>query len=149
MLPRKPDALDQPETVRLVANPPHDELGRPLVTLDGKLKLGFLESRRDWGYAKEYVEAMWLMLQNDEPKDYVIGTNSAYSVADACRIAFAHVGLDWQDHVVNDAALLRPTEITVLQGDYSLAQKELGWRPRTSFEELMQLMVDADLARFR
>ena len=80
---------------------------------------------------------------------YVIGTNRSYSVADACRIAFAHVGLDWQDHVISDAALLRPTEITVLQGDYSLAQKELGWQPRTSFDQLMQLMVDADLARFR
>ena len=132
-----------------VANPPLDELGRPLITPDGKLKLGFLEARRDWGYAKEYVEAMWLMLQNDAPKDYIIGTNSSYSVGDACRIAFAHAGLDWQDHVVSDTALLRPTEITVLQGDYSLAAKELGWRPRTSFEQLMALMVDADLARFR
>lgn len=113
------------------------------------LYLGNLDARRDWGYAKEYVEAMWLMLQNDVPKDYVIGSNSSYSVTDACRLAFAHVGLDWQDHVVSDDALLRPTEITVLQGDYSLAEKELGWRPRTSFEQLMQLMVEADLARFR
>lgn len=132
-----------------VAHPPLDELGRPLVTPDGKLKLGYLDARRDWGYAREYVEAMWLMLQNDTPKDYVIGSNSSYSVADACRIAFAHAGLDWQAHVVSDEALLRPTEITVLQGDYSLAEKELGWRPRTSFAELMQLMVDADLALFR
>ncbi|MCP4415265.1 MAG: GDP-mannose 4,6-dehydratase [Chloroflexi bacterium] len=131
-----------------VTAPPLDELGRPLVTPGGKLKLGFLEARRDWGYAKEYVEAMWRMLQNDEAKDYVIGTNSSYSVADACRIAFAHAGLDWQDHVESDSALLRPTEISVLQGDYTLAQKELSWQPRTSFAELMQLMVDADLERF-
>lgn len=120
-----------------------------MVTPDGKLKLGYLDARRDWGYAKEYVEAMWLMLQNGTPKDYVIGTNSSYAVADACRIAFAHAGLDWQDHVESDDALLRPTEITVLQGDYSLAEKELGWRPRTSFAELMQLMVEADLALFK
>lgn len=132
-----------------VQHPPIDELGRPLITPDGKLKLGFLDARRDWGYAKEYVEAMWRMLQNDAPKDYVIGTNTSYSVRDLCRVAFAHAGLDWQEHVVSDEALLRPTEITVLKGDYSLAKKELGWEPRTSFEELIQLMVDADLKRFR
>jgi GDPmannose 4,6-dehydratase len=89
------------------------------------------------------------MLQNDMPKDYVIGTNSSYAVADVCRMAFAHVGLDWQEHVRSDEALLCPTEITVLQGDYSLAQKELGWQPGTSFEVLMQLMVEADLVRFQ
>jgi len=132
-----------------VSQPPLDELGRPLVTPDGKLHLGFLDSQRDWGYAKEYVEAMWLMLQNDRPKDYVIGTNSSHSVRDACRIAFGHAGLDWQEHVVSDEALLRPTEIKALKGDYSLAERELGWRPRTTFTELMQLMVEADLARFQ
>lgn len=132
-----------------VQHPPIDELGRPLITPDGKLKLGFLDARRDWGYAKEYVEAMWRMLQNDTPKDYVIGTNTSYSVRDLCRIAFTHAGLDWQEHVVSDEALLRPTEITVLKGNYALAKKELGWEPRTSFEELIRLMVDADLKQFQ
>lgn len=131
-----------------VAAPPLDELGRPLITPDGKLKLGYLDARRDWGYAKEYVEAMWLMLQNDEPKDYVIGTNTSYSIKDLCEVAFAAAGLDWQAHVEADEALLRPTEITVLKGDYSRAKQELGWEPKTSFEELIQLMVAADLAHF-
>jgi GDPmannose 4,6-dehydratase len=132
-----------------VTNPPLDELGRPLITPDHKLQLGFLDAQRDWGYAKEYVEAMWLMLQQDTPKDYVIGTNTSHSVRDACQIAFDHVGLDWCDHVISDDALQRPTEITVLKGDYSLAKRELGWEPRTPFAELMRLMVDTDLARFR
>ncbi len=131
-----------------VAAPPLDELGRPLVTPEGKLKLGFLDARRDWGYAKEYVEAMWLMLQNDEPKDYIIGTNTSYSVQDLCQVAFAAAGLDWQEHVEADEALLRPTEITVLKGDYAQAKQDLGWEPKTSFEELIHLMVDADLNRF-
>ncbi len=132
-----------------VAHPPLDELGRPLVTPDGTLKLGYLDARRDWGYAKEYVEAMWLMLQNETPKDYVIGTNTSYSVRDLCETAFAAAGLDWQEHVAADEALLRPTEITVLKGDYTQAKQDLGWQPRTSFAELVQLMVEADLALFR
>lgn len=131
-----------------VKHPPVDELGEPLVDGERKLHLGLLEARRDWGYAKEYVEAMHLMLQRDTAKDYVIGTNSTHSVSDACEIAFGHVGLDWRDHVVGDSRLLRPTEIKELKGDYSLAKKELGWEPRTSFKDLMKLMVDADLKRF-
>ena len=131
-----------------VKHPPLDELGEPLVDAAGKLHLGLLEARRDWGYAKEYVEAMYLMLQRDTAKDYVIGTNTTYSIGDACEIAFAHVGLNWRDHVVGDPRLLRPTEIKELKGDYSLAKKELGWEPRTSFADLMKLMVDADLKRF-
>lgn len=132
-----------------VQQPPLDELGRPLITAAGKLKLGFLDARRDWGYAKEYVEAMWLMLQNDEPKDYVIGTNSSYSVRDLCQVAFAAVGLEWQEYVEADDALMRPTEITVLKGDYTAAKRDLGWQPRTSFSDLVHLMVEADLARFQ
>jgi GDPmannose 4,6-dehydratase len=131
-----------------VANAPIDELGRPLVERDGKLHLGLLDARRDWGYAKEYVEAMWLMLQRDTPKDYVIGTNSTHTVREVCQIAFDAAGLDWEEYVVNDEALLRPTEIKELKGDYSLAKKELGWEPSTSFEELIRLMVEADLRRF-
>jgi GDPmannose 4,6-dehydratase len=91
---------------------------------------------------------MWLMLQRDTPKDYVIGTNTTRTVRDVCRVAFGHVGLNWEDHVVSDPALMRPTEISCLQGDYSLAKAELGWEPRTTFEELITLMVDADLQRF-
>ncbi|GIK55406.1 MAG: GDP-mannose 4,6-dehydratase [Chloroflexota bacterium] len=132
-----------------VAHPPLDELGRPLVTPDGTLKLGYLDARRDWGYAKEYVEAMWLMLQNETPKDYVIGTNTSYSVRDLCETAFAAAGLDWQEHVAADEALLRPTEMTVLKGDYTQAKQDWGWQPLTSFAELVQLMVEADLALFR
>lgn len=130
-----------------VADPPLDELGEPLVA-GGKLQLGWLESQRDWGYAPEYVEAMWLMLQNDVPKDYVIATNRSHSVRDVCRVAFAHVGLDWQERVETNPRLMRPTEIEILTGDYSLAEEELGWAPRTTFEALIQTMVDADLERF-
>lgn len=131
-----------------VKNPPMNEIGEPLVQ-DGKLHMGDISMKRDWGYAKEYVEAMWLMLQQDKPKDYVIGTNTTYSVEDACRVAFDHVGLNWKDHVVSNEKLFRPTEIKELKGDYSSAKKDLGWEPRTSFEDLIKLMVDADLERFK
>ncbi len=129
-------------------NVPLDELGRPLIGEDGKLHVGLLDAKRDWGYAKEYVEAMWLMMQRDTPRDFVIGTGTAHSVREFCQAAFGHVGLNWEDHVVSDSALLRPTEIKELCGDYSLAKKELGWEPRTSFSQLAALMVDADLKRF-
>lgn len=132
-----------------VKNPPMNELGEPLVDSQEKLHLGNLDATRDWGYAKEYVEAIWLMLQNDKPKDYVIGTNTSYSVENAARIAFEHAGLNYKDHVVSNEKLHRPTEIKDLKGDYSLAKKELGWEPRTSFPELMKLMVDSDLERFK
>jgi GDPmannose 4,6-dehydratase len=132
-----------------VKHPPLDELGNPLVTADNKVRLGLLDAKRDWGYAKEYVEAMWLMLQNKTPKDYVIGTHTTHSVRDVCRVAFAYVGLNWEDHVESSEQLMRPTEIKDLKGDYSLARKELGWEPRTTFEQLIQLMVDADLQRFK
>ncbi len=132
-----------------VKTPPPDELGNPLVAGDGKIALGWLDSQRDWGYAPEYVDAMWRMLQNEQPRDYVIGTRTSHTVRDVCQIAFGHVGLDWQDHVLTNEKLLRPTEIEVLTGDYSLAERELGWRPTTSFDNLIRLMVDADLERFR
>jgi GDPmannose 4,6-dehydratase len=132
-----------------VKMPPVNELGEPLVNEDGKLHLGDLSMKRDWGYAKEYVEAMWLMLQQYTPKDYVIGTNTTHTVEDVCRIAFSHVGLDWKKHVVSDKRLYRPTEIKELKGDYSLAKKELGWQPKTSFEDLIKLMVEADLKQFK
>lgn len=132
-----------------VKNPPLNEIGEPLIDSGGKLHLGNLEARRDWGYAKEYVEAMWLMMQNEKPTDYVIGTNTSYSVADACRIAFEHVGLNWEDHVVSNKKFNRPTEIKDLKGDFTKAKEELGWEPKTSFPELMKLMVNADLERFK
>ena len=132
-----------------VKNPPLNELGNPLVDHDGKLHLGLLDAKRDWGYAKEYVEAMWLMLQQDKPKDYIIGTNTTHTVREACQIAFERVGLNWEDYVVSNEKLLRPTEIKELKGDYSKAKEELGWEPKTSFKELIELMVDEDLKRFK
>jgi GDPmannose 4,6-dehydratase len=131
-----------------IANPPLNELGQPLV-VDGRLKLGNLDSGRDWGYAREYVEAMWLMLQQDEPRDYVIATNTFHTIRDLCRVAFARVGLDWQEHVEADTRLMRPTEIAASRGDYSRAMAELGWEPRTQFQELIELMVDEDVRRLR
>ena len=125
---------------------PVNEIGDPLVDSEGKLHLGDLSAVRDWGYAKEYVEAIWMMLQRDTPKDYVIGTNTSYSIKDACKAAFDHVGLNWEDHVISDSKLLRPTEITAMKGDYSLIKKELGWQPRTFMKELMEIMVDSDIA---
>jgi len=131
-----------------VKNPPLDELGKPLVR-DGKVHLGNLDAERDWGYSKEYVEAMWLMMQQDKPDDYVIATNTIHSIKDFCKVAFEHVGMNWEEHVVSDDELKRPTEITSSRGDYSKAKKELGWEPKVSFEELVKIMVDADLARVK
>lgn len=113
-----------------------------------ELRLGNLEARRDWGYAPEYVEAMWLMLQQVRPDDYVIATGEAHSVREFAELAFEEVGLDWRDYVVVDEALKRPRDVDVLIGDYSKAERELGWRPRTSFRELVRIMVRADLDRW-
>ncbi len=127
-----------------IQEPPLNEAGQPLVQ-DRRLPMGTLDAWRDWGYAKEYVEAMWLMLQQDEPRDYVIGTNTAYTIRDLCRVAFAHVCLDWQQHVVSAEQFLRPTEIFAQRGNPARAKAELGWEPRVGFEELICMMVDADL----
>ena len=113
--------------------------------LEDTLLLGNLDARRDWGYAPEYVEAMWLMMQRDEPSDYVIGTGVDHSVRDLVDTAFGHLDLDPTDHVNTDPALRRPAEVERLVADYSKAERELDWRPRTSFEELIRLMVDTDL----
>jgi GDPmannose 4,6-dehydratase len=131
-----------------VAHPPLNEAGEPLV-VDGKVRLGNLGAVRDWGHAKEYVEAMWLMLQQDEPQDYVIATNTIHTVKDLCEVAFAHVELDWHDHVEVDERFLRPTEINAARGDYARAKAELGWEPRTGFKELIEMMVDADVRLLR
>jgi GDPmannose 4,6-dehydratase len=109
-----------------------------------KLPLGNLEAERDWGYAKDYVEAMWLMLQQDEPGDYVVATGIAHSVRDCVEIAFDQAGIGVEDHVVIDDSLKRPAEVDHLIGDASKARRVLGWEPRVSFEELIRLMVDAD-----
>lgn len=130
-------------------NVPLDESGESLIDDSGHLRLGDLDACRDWGYAKEFVEAMWLMLQHDTPADYVIGTGISHTVREVCRVAFAHVGLDWEDYVISDRKFYRPTEIKELVGNSSLAKKELGWVPKTSFEDLIKLMVDADLKRFK
>jgi GDPmannose 4,6-dehydratase len=127
-------------------NPPLNELGEPLIA-SGALKLGNLDAVRDWGYAKEYVEAMWLMLQRGEPRDYVIATNTIHTIRDLCEVAFSHAGLDWRDYVESDPRLMRPTEIAAARGDYSRAKAELGWEPHTSFQELIGLMVEEDLRR--
>ena len=129
-------------------HPPLNELGQPLV-VDDKLKLGNLDAARDWGYAKEFVEAMWLMLQQEKPRDYVIATNTARTIRDLCAVAFSHLGRDWQDHVESDPGFIRPTEIFAARGDYSRAKAELGWEPRTSFEDLIRLMVDEDIRRLK
>src|SRR5438067_7374737 len=113
--------------------------------LQQELRLGNLDAERDWGYAKDYVEAMWLMLQQGEPEDYVIATGQAHSVRDLVNVAFDQVGLNPDDHVRTDPAFYRPAEVDHLIGDYSKAKERLGWEPRTSFEELVRLMVDSDL----
>ena len=112
---------------------------------ESKLYLGNLDAKRDWGYAKEYVEAMWLMLQQPEPRDYVIATGEMHSVREFVELAFSLVGRDWQDFVEIDPRYFRPTEVDELRGDASLARERLGWEPRTTFAELVRLMVEADL----
>jgi GDPmannose 4,6-dehydratase len=110
-----------------------------------ELRLGNLEAKRDLGFAGDYVRAMWLMLQQDEPDDYVIATGETHSVREMCEIAFEHVGLDYRDYVVCDERFFRPAEVDLLVGDASKARRKLGWEPRVSFKELICMMVDADL----
>jgi GDPmannose 4,6-dehydratase len=110
-----------------------------------KLVLGNLEARRDWGFAGDYVQAMWLMLQQSKPEDYVIATGEDHSVKDFVELAFSYVGLDWKKHVVIDKMFYRPAEVYILKGDYSKAKAILGWNPTVSFEELVKMMVDSDI----
>ncbi|MGW5172074.1 GDP-mannose 4,6-dehydratase [Streptomyces nodosus] len=121
-------------------------VARIKLGLQDKLALGNMDAVRDWGYAGDYVRAMHLMLQQDAPDDYVIGTGEMHTVRDAVRFAFEHVGLDWKDYVVVDPDLVRPAEVEVLCADSSKAQVQLGWKPSVDFQELMRMMVDADLA---
>jgi GDPmannose 4,6-dehydratase len=111
-----------------------------------ELRLGNLNAKRDWGFAGDFVEAMWLMVQQDEPGDYVVCTGKTHSVREFCELAFAHAGLDMDDYVVIDPEFFRPAEVDLLVGDAAKAETDLGWKPRTSFAELVRLMVDADMA---
>jgi GDPmannose 4,6-dehydratase len=126
-----------------------DGVARIKLGLAKELRLGNLEARRDWGFAGDYVEAMWRMLQQPKPDDYVVATSESHTVRDLVEIAFGCVGLDWRKHVVEDPALLRPAEVEQLIGDASKARRELGWAPRVSFHELVEMMVRADLERLR
>jgi GDPmannose 4,6-dehydratase len=124
-------------------------VARIKLGLQEKLALGNLESRRDWGYAGDYVEAMWRMLQAPAPEDYVVATNETHTVRELCEIAFARAGLDFEKHVYVDPGLVRPAEVDLLIGDPRRAKERLGWQPRVLFKELIEMMVDADLARLR
>jgi GDPmannose 4,6-dehydratase len=114
-----------------------------------KVKLGNLDAQRDWGYAPDYVRAMWLMLQQDAPDDYVVATGKTHSVRELCDLAFSHLGLRWEDHVEVDEQLLRPAEVDLLIGDPKKARTVLGWEPEVGFEDLVRMMVDADLKALR
>jgi GDPmannose 4,6-dehydratase len=126
-----------------------DAVARIKLGLLREVRLGNLDAKRDWGYAEDYVEAMWRMLQQKAPEDYVIASGRQHSVRELCEIAFRHAGLNWKDHVVIDPALIRPVDVETLLGDASKARRKLGWRPRVSFEEMVRRMVDADLDRVR
>jgi GDPmannose 4,6-dehydratase len=124
-------------------------VARIKLGLTDSLKLGNLDAQRDWGFAGDYVRAMWLMLQRDEPRDYVIGSGESHSVRELCEVAFAHAGLDYRDHVRVDEELFRPAEVDRLLGDASRAREELGWKPEVDFASLVRMMVDSDLHRHR
>lgn len=126
-----------------------DAAARIKLGLATELRMGNLEARRDWGYAGDYVDAMWRMLQADTPQDYVIGTGETHSVGDLVRIAFEHVGLDWNRHVVIDPQFYRPAEVDLLLADPAKAKADLGWSPSVSFQQLVTMMVDADLQRLQ
>ena len=124
-----------------------DGVARIKLGLQNELRLGNLEAKRDWGFASDYVEAMWMMLQQPKPDDYVIATGRCASVRDFCRLAFSHVGLDYERYVITDKKFERPAEVDVLLGNAAKASKVLGWKPRTTLEELVAMMVEADLVR--
>jgi GDPmannose 4,6-dehydratase len=122
---------------------------RIALGLANGLPIGNLDAERDWGFAGDYVDAMWRMLQREEPRDYVVGTGIPHSVRDVCRVAFEHVGLDWESYVEVDPGRFRPAEVDHLTADYSRAREELGWEPVVQFEELVRMMVDADVRRLK
>jgi GDPmannose 4,6-dehydratase len=114
----------------------------------GQLRLGNLDAKRDWGFAGDYVEAMWRMLQQEQPDDFVVATGETHSVREFVELAFAHVGLDWQQHMVVDETFFRPAEVNLLLGNPAKARRQLGWEPTVRFPQLVRLMVDSDLAFF-
>jgi GDPmannose 4,6-dehydratase len=124
-----------------------DGVARIKLGMETELRLGNIDAKRDWGHSRDYVEAMWLMLQQDTPDDYVVATGRTTTIRDMCRLAFSHAGLNMDDHLVIDPKLFRPAEVDVLLGDPSKAREKLGWEARTSLEEMIEEMVDADLKR--
>jgi GDPmannose 4,6-dehydratase len=124
-------------------------VARIKLGLDREIRLGNLDSQRDWGWAPDYVRGMWMMLQQDSPDDYVLSTNETHTVREFCEVAFSHVGLNYQDHVVLDERFMRPAEVDLLIGDSAKARKALGWEPSVDFPSLVQRMVDADLELLR
>jgi GDPmannose 4,6-dehydratase len=126
-----------------------DGAARIKLGLANELRMGNMDAERDWGHARDYVRAMWLMLQQDQPDDYVVATGRTTTVREMCRIAFAHVGLDYERHVVVDPALFRPAEVDRLLGDPAKARAKLGWTPETTLEQMIAEMVEADLRRHR
>jgi len=120
-------------------------VARIKLGLANELRLGNLDSRRDWGYAGDYVQAMWLMLQQSEPDDYVVATEETHAIRELCEEAFGYVDLDWQEYVVQDPRFMRPAEVDLLVGDASKAGRVLGWEPRVTFRQLVRMMVDSDL----
>jgi GDPmannose 4,6-dehydratase len=126
-----------------------DAVARIALGVQDKLALGNLDAMRDWGFAGDYIEAVWLMIQQERPDDFVVATGAKHSVRDLLEVAFGHVGLDWHDYVLHDPRFFRPAEINTLRGDASKARRVLGWEPKVSFAELIRMMVDADLERVR
>jgi GDPmannose 4,6-dehydratase len=126
-----------------------DGVARIKLGLAEELRLGNLEAKRDWGYAGDYVKAMWLMLQHDEPDDFVIATGESHSVKEFVELAFNLVGLNWKEYTVVDERFYRPVDVPLLQGDASKIKRVLGWEPETSFKELVQMMVERDLERLK
>lgn len=122
-------------------------VARIKLGLQEELKLGNLDAKRDWGFAGDYIKAMWLMLQKDEPNDYVIATGVMHSVRELVKLAFSYVGLNWMDYVVVDENLYRPAEVYELRGDFSKAERKLGWKPKVKFKELVKIMVETDIER--
>lgn len=126
-----------------------DGVAKIKLGLAKEIKLGNLDAQRDWGFSGDYVQAMWQMLQQKEPEDFVIATGKTNSVKEFVDMAFKHVGLNWQDHVVTDKTLFRPAEVNILIGDYSKANKKFGWKPKVDLSGLVKMMVDADLERLK
>jgi GDPmannose 4,6-dehydratase len=126
-----------------------DGVARIKLGLQQTLSMGNLDAKRDWGFAGDYVRAMWMMLQADHPDDYVVATGATHTVRELCEVAFSHVGLDWQAHVKIDPQFIRPAEVELLLGDADKAHRVLGWKPEVDFHGLVKMMVDADLVRVR